>query len=179
MKMEPVKVRYTPESLRPDALARPATLKLDPAIVQKIKEKVPIFNGMSAERLLRTLAMAEHHPVPAGSVVFNEGDMGDSFYVVIAGEVVVEKSGGARAVELARLGAGSCFGEMGLVGNRLRSATVRALDDVVTLCFHRKHVDAHIETGFLIYRNIARILANRLDDSSEMLAHLVRRKSER
>lgn len=175
--MEPRLVRYTPESLR-DAAQRPAALKLDPAIVQKIKEKVPIFSGMSAERLLSTLAMAEHHPVPAGSVVFNEGDMGDSFYVVIAGEVVVQKAGGKQPVELARLGPGSCFGEMGLVGNRLRSATVRALDDVVTLCFHREHVDANIETAFVVYRNIARILANRLDDSSEMLANLVRRKAQ-
>lgn len=165
------------ENVRAEVIVRPAGIKLDPALIQKIKEKVPIFSGMTPDCLMRTLSVAEYFPVKAGEVVFNERDIGDSFFVLIAGKVVVEKVRNDKVIELARLGAGNCFGEMALVGNHLRSATVRALGDVVTMRFYRELVDANPESAHIIYRNIARILANRLDESSEMLADLAGKKS--
>jgi CRP-like cAMP-binding protein len=65
---------------------------------------------------------------------------------------------------------------MALVGNHVRSATVRATQDAVTMRFYRELVDANAESALAIYRNIARILANRLHESSEMLAELVMQK---
>jgi CRP-like cAMP-binding protein len=93
--------------------------------------------------------------------------------VLIAGEVVIEKQRGDRVVTLAKITAGECFGEMALVGNPLRTATVRALRDSVTMRFDRERVDAYSDSAHIIYRNIARILSARLDTSSEMLADLV------
>jgi CRP-like cAMP-binding protein len=107
--------------------------------------------------------------------VFNEGDTGDSFFMLISGEVRVEKSSKGRAIELARLGAGHCFGEMALVGKNLRSATVRAQDDCVTMRFSRQQIDANPESAHIIYRNIASILASRLENSSVLLADLTGR----
>lgn len=174
MKVDPAIIALAAENVRAEIISdKGPTLKLDPAIVQKIKEKVPVFAGMSLECLLRTLAVAEYYPVTADEVVFTEGDIGDSFFVVVAGEVRVEKQRNGRAVELARLGSGECFGEMALVGRHVRSATVRALNAVSTMRFYRERVDANPESAHLIYRNIARILAGRLDESSEMLAELV------
>jgi len=175
MKVDPAIVQIFAENVRAEVLVRPAAIKLDPAIIQKIKEKVPIFSGMTPDCLMRTLAVAEYFPIKAGEVVFNERDIGDSFFVLIAGEVIVEKSRNGKVIELARLNAGSCFGEMALVGNHLRSATVRATRDAVTMRFYRELVDANPESAHIIYRNIARILASRLDESSVMLADLVGR----
>ena len=79
---------------------------------------------------------------------------------------------------LATIGAGECFGEMALVGNHLRSATVRALRDSVTMRFDRERVDAYPDSAHIIYRNIARVLSTRLDISSERLADLVLRSGE-
>jgi NADH dehydrogenase len=63
----------------------------------------------------------------AGQVVFNEGDRGDWLYVITDGEVEVLKQAGADApTALRRLGAGECFGEIALVSDRPRTATVRA-----------------------------------------------------
>jgi len=76
-------------------------------------------------------------------------------------------------VELARLSAGHCFGEMALVGNHMRSATVRATREAMTMRFYSELIDAHPESAHVIYRNIAGILANRLGESSVMLADLV------
>ena len=173
MKVDPAVVKIFAENVRADIIVRPAGLNLDPAIVQKIANKVKVFQGMTQDCLMSTLAMAEHIPHKAGEVVFNEGDIGSSFHVLIAGEVVVEKNRGNRVVPLAKLTAGECFGEMALVGGHVRSATVRATRDSATMRFDRERVDAYPDSAHIIYRNIARVLSARLDLSSEMLADLV------
>ncbi len=175
-KIDPDIVRMAAETVRAEVLV-PPTLRLDPALVEKIRERVPIFQGLPPDRLLRTLALAEQYPVKDGEAVFRQGDLGDSFYVVLHGEFLVERRTHGQSVPLVRLGAGSCFGEMALVGTHTRSATLRAVDgDAVALRFYRDHVDAIPEVSALIYRNIARILAGRLEVSSEMLADLVQQQ---
>lgn len=177
MSIDPAIVQNIAGALRAEVLPQRTapTLKLDPAIIQKIAQKVPIFAGMSQPCLLDTLATGEHFTVAAGEAVFREGDMGNSFYVLIAGEVVVEKLRDGKPVELVRLGPGECFGEMALVGNDVRSATVRALGALVAMRFYRELIDANAESASAIYRNIARILAGRLGESSVMLAELKKR----
>jgi CRP-like cAMP-binding protein len=179
MGINPAIVQNIAERVRAEVLPQRAAsaLKLDPAIIQKIAQKVPIFAGMSQPCLLDTLATGEHFTVQAGEAVFREGDMGNSFYVLIAGDVVVEKIRDGKPVELTRLGPGECFGEMALVGNDVRSATVRATGPLVAMRFYRELIDANPESASAIYRNIARILAGRLGESSVMLADLKKRDS--
>lgn len=179
MGINPAIVQNIAERVRAEVLPQRAAsaLKLDPAIIQKIAQKVPIFAGMSQPCLLDTLATGEHFTVQAGEAVFREGDMGNSFYVLIAGDVVVEKMRDGKPVELTRLGPGECFGEMALVGNDVRSATVRATGPLVAMRFYRELIDANPESASAIYRNIARILAGRLGESSLMLADLKKRDS--
>jgi CRP/FNR family cyclic AMP-dependent transcriptional regulator len=173
MKVDPALVQMFAENVRAEVIAPVSRFKLEPAIIEKIKQKVPIFSGMSSDRLMSTLAVAEYFSVKAGEAVFNERDIGDSFFVLMSGEVLVEKLRNGKAVELVRLNAGHCFGEMALVGHHLRSATVRATRDTVLMRFYRELIDAHPDSAHVIYRNIARILAGRLDESSELLAGLV------
>ena len=176
MKVDPAIVQIFAENVRAEVIVRPAPVRLDAAIIEKIKLRVPIFKGMTPDCLMRTLSVAEYLPVKAAEIVFNEGDIGDSFFVIVAGEMLVEKLSNGRKVTLARLISGDCFGEMALVGNHVRSATVRATQDAVTMRFYRELVDANAESALVIYRNIARILASRLHESSEMLADLVRQR---
>lgn len=173
MKVDPAIVQMSAQNVRAEVLVRAPASRLDPAMVEKIKLKVPIFNGMSDDGLIRTLAMAEYVPLKKGEIVFAEGDVGDSFYILIAGEVVVEKIRGGKPLELARLSVGDCFGEMALVGKHLRTATVRCQRDVMAMRFYRESIDAHAATAHVIYRNMARILANRLDEASASLADLL------
>lgn len=172
-KIDPAVVQMFAENVRAEVLPKAGSIKLDPAIVQKIAQRVPVFAGMPPECLVATLATAENYPVATGEAVFREGDIGSAFYVVIAGEVIVQKHKDGAVVELARLGTGQCFGEMALVKNDLRTATVVAASDSVTMRFERERIDAIAQSAQFVYRNIARILASRLDESSEMLAELV------
>ena len=60
-------------------------------------------------------------------VVFREGDRGDRLYIIVEGEVdVVREVDGQRESHLATLGPGACFGEVALVEDRPRNATVRS-----------------------------------------------------
>jgi CRP/FNR family transcriptional regulator, cyclic AMP receptor protein len=176
MGIDPAIIQNVVQNVRAEVIPRAPSIKLDPAIIQKIATRVPIFSGMSQPCLMSTLAMAEHIPVKAGEAVFRDGDLGNSFYVLIAGDVLVEKLLEGKSVELARFGPGECFGEMALVGNDVRSATVRTLNDVVAMRFYRDQIDANPESAHIIYRNISRILAARLAESSMMLAELAARQ---
>ena len=76
----------------------------------------------------------------AGDVVFREGDFPDRLYLIGKGEVEVTKEtrGGPPAV-LARLGPGEFFGEIGILANTPRTATVRAATDLETLSISREN----------------------------------------
>jgi MFS family permease len=83
------------------------------------------------EHLARSLAPAA---VTAGDVIIREGDPGDLFYVVEGGEVEVVGTDGSV---VATLGPGSYFGEIALLKDVPRTATVRALTDVALMTLDR------------------------------------------
>src|SRR5262249_33249956 len=75
----------------------------------------------------------------AGATIFHEGDRGDLLYVVLEGEVeVLQSVAGRGEVTLRRLGRGECFGEIALISDRPRTATVRSLTPVNVLAVDRE-----------------------------------------
>jgi CRP-like cAMP-binding protein len=70
---------------------------------------------------------------PAGSILIAEGEVGDRFYFIETGEVVVSQPGR----EIGRLGPGESFGELALVRRIPRTATVVAATDVEMLALDR------------------------------------------
>ena len=70
-----------------------------------------------------------------GQTIFREGDRGDEFFVVVRGEVEIRS--GNRHLET--LGQNSIFGEMALIDDSPRSATVVALTDVTVAPIKEKH----------------------------------------
>jgi NADH dehydrogenase len=83
----------------------------------------------------------------AGEVVFREGDHGDWLYVVVDGEVEVVKAvPGQREAPLRRLGPGECFGEIALVSDQPRSATVRSVTGANLLAMDRDAFQALFST---------------------------------
>ena len=177
MRVDPAIAQFQAENVRAQVLVRPVDKKLNAATVLKVREKVPLFREMPLELLMRTLSICEQVAVPTGDDVFKDGDMGDSFYVVVSGQVMIGKRRNGKFIELARLGVGDCFGEMALVGKHVRTATVRAIGDVVAMRFDRETVDAHAEIAHIIYRNIASILALRLEEASATMADLLAQNS--
>jgi CRP-like cAMP-binding protein len=141
-------------------------------LLQKIATHVAIFKGMSRQCLINTLNCSDSWPVNKGESFFKEGDKGQSFFIILGGQVCVEKLINGQQVELAVLKAGECFGEMALVDGKARSATVRALADTISLRFSREKLETYPEAGAHIYRNIAKISVSRLAESNNAMAQL-------
>ena len=90
-------------------------------------QKVPLFRGLSKKQLRLVSSLATRLNEPAGAVLTKEGRQGYEFIIVLDGEIEVRK--GDRVV--ATRGPGSYVGEIALVDNRPRTATVVAKTPVV------------------------------------------------
>jgi serine/threonine protein phosphatase PrpC len=86
--------------------------------------KIPLFRHLTYKEQTAVLSIATTRTFPAGREIVTEGQPGEELFVVIRGRVAIEKNG----VEIAELHAGGHFGEMGLIDNAPRSATVRATE---------------------------------------------------
>ncbi len=94
----------------------------------------------------RSLGVRREYFEP-GQVIFREGDRGDWLYVVTDGEVeVVRREAGGGETALRRLGGGECFGEIALVSDRPRTATVRAVSATNVLAVDRDAFQALFAT---------------------------------
>lgn len=86
----------------------------------------------------RSPTLSQEHFGP-GEIVFRQGDHGDRVYLIVSGEVEVlqgEVNGSAKVI--AKLCAGECFGEMALLSDNPRNATLRAVGEVDVLSVYRE-----------------------------------------
>jgi CRP-like cAMP-binding protein len=92
---------------------------------------MPLFSDLPRAAFVELLGRMTVRQEPAGAVIVRDGEPGDALYVVTTGSVRVRKRrpDGGEA-ELARLGQGSFFGELGLLGDQTRHATVIAAEEV-------------------------------------------------
>ena len=100
----------------------------------------------------------------AGEVVFRQGDLGDSLYIILAGdaEVFVQRDGQEQVI--ARMAAGEYFGEMALLGHTTRGATVRSLTAMDVLVVRAAAFETLVAT---------------LPDMRKSFEHVMRERAER
>jgi CRP/FNR family transcriptional regulator, cyclic AMP receptor protein len=96
---------------------------------QSLLRGVPLFSGCSRRELAQIARIADEIDLREGYVLTREGDRGREFFVLIAGTADVRRRG--RKVNT--MGAGDFFGEIALVSDRPRTATVTATSPVRAL----------------------------------------------
>lgn len=105
---------------------------LPPPVLEQIitvLEKVPLFEGLSHKDLEKVAKLVRGRTIRPGELLFKEGDPGDKFYIVQSGAVeIFKEKAGSEPDRLAIKRAGDAFGEMALLTDAPRSATVRALE---------------------------------------------------
>jgi CRP-like cAMP-binding protein len=138
-------------------------------LILRLLATVKLFSGMSRGELLDLLGIAEKCVFASGEDIFFEGDTGNSMFIIVSGRVEVTRKGGGKSVPLAKLGAGESFGEMALVEHTPRSASVQALESCVTLKIPEERLSQVPEAAARLYRNIARVLSERLKTASDVL----------
>jgi len=122
-----------PPSTAPES--PPATLTREQISV-RLRE-VALFQGLGQDDLAEILRISEAVRVDEGEYVFEEGERGDHFYVIVHGSVELRKATGQGFKRLAILRAGQAFGEMALLNQTPRSASAYALRDTYLLSVSR------------------------------------------
>ena len=106
-----------------------------------------------------------------GETIIEEGHTGNGLYVIVSGNVEVVKGlGTERQLIVGSRGAGEVFGEMALLGEWPRTASVRALDEVKCLGIDRWVFLAQLERDPQVGIRLLQVLAQRLRDSDAGLA---------
>lgn len=95
--------------------------------------RIALFAPVPAPALEAAASALVPVSMPAGSAVIREGDVGDRFWVLDTGEVEVERGGDV----IARLGPGASFGELALIRDVPRTASIIARTDVELLALDR------------------------------------------
>jgi CRP-like cAMP-binding protein len=121
--------------------------------------RVPMLSSLDRKHLEKLAKDFSERSFPAGTVVVSEGsEHGIGFFVVADGEAVASVEG----EEVARLGPGSHFGEVALISDRVRTASVTAVTDlhtyVMTLWDFRAFVQSDAEVAWKLLEQLAEML---------------------
>lgn len=135
----------------------------------------PLFEMLSNQELEYVAELSRPRRLNAGEVVFEEGELGDSLFVVASGEVEVLRRDAHGALRLiTTLETPQFFGEMSLIDKEYRSATVRAKTDCELLHLSAENLTAfrkqHRDGFTFVIINIARMLSARLREANTRLA---------
>lgn len=114
-------------------LARVDAAARVPAEAIALLRSVPMFAPLAPPTLERLASNLSPVSVPAGTVIIREGDAGDRFFVVAEGEARVRSHGQETVLH----GAGACFGEIALLRDVPRTATVTAGTDMLLYSLRR------------------------------------------
>lgn len=113
--------------------------------------------------------------VPAGTVVFREGEQGEEMYVVQQGAVEIRRKLGSAEQALAVLEEGEFFGEMSIVTGRPRSATAVAMKDSRLLAIDSQTFEAMLQAKTEVAARMIRSLAERLQRANQQIELLLLR----
>lgn len=97
-----------------------------------------------------------------GDIIINQGDMGTNGYVIHQGQVEVFLSHEGKNTSLAILGPGEVIGEMGVLFNEHRSASVRALTDCDLIVLDREGIMQNLDMAAPSIRAMLKIFSERL-----------------
>jgi len=96
--------------------------------------KVDLFSTLNKKELQALARSSQERSYSAGTKLFSQGDSGSALYIIKSGKVRVTTSGfGGEEREVNTVGAGEAIGEMALLDDRPRSATVTATEDATAL----------------------------------------------
>ena len=119
---------------------------------------VSLFSACTNKELSRIASLADEVEVPAGAVLTHEGKPGREFFAIVEGTAKVT----LRGKKMATLGPGSFFGEMSLLDQAPRSATVTADSAMKLLVLDARSFSSLLDQAPSVTRKILRAMAQRL-----------------
>ena len=134
---------------------------------------VPLFSVLPESQLTLLTSVMGRKSFPRSTTIINAGDMTDSLYVIISGRLKVMMSDDeGREVILAILNPNDFFGEMGLLDDEPRSASVVALESCELLYLAKRDFKKCLEDNFEMALALMRGLVKRLREADKKIGSL-------
>lgn len=116
--------------------------------------------------IVRLTSVGEERPYVKGEVLFTEGEPADHVYFVLKGELAVTIQEFNNRVEIGHLSEGDILGEMAVINNGIRSATVTAMSDVVVVALDKAAFNAMLQGESTVAHHLKRIVEGRTESLS-------------
>jgi CRP-like cAMP-binding protein len=113
--------------------------------------------------------------VPAGEVLFREGEAGDTMYVLQSGRVRISKESRDGTKTLAILGPGEFFGEMAILNRKPRTASAEVVEAARVLVIDARTFESMVVSNTEIAVRLIKKLARRLDGADALIEILMHR----
>jgi len=124
--------------------------------------ETPLFAGMPSDALQALVANLQLVSLERGEILFRAGEPSDALYVIVEGELAVQ--GDPSSVELSRLGPGSFLGEVALMTDQPRAATVACVQPAELLRIDRHTLSRVLANHGDVLRAVLRFVRDRLVD---------------
>ena len=149
------------------------TISSAEAKMVELLRKVPIFDNLSDDELVAVKKCTVTRNYPKNSVIINEGDSSDSLYIIVAGRVTVYLSDeNGKEVILNSQGEGDYFGELAIVDNDKRSASVVTTEKSTFLVISKSDFKNVLSSNPELAFNLIRGLTHRVRDLTENVRSL-------
>jgi CRP-like cAMP-binding protein len=146
----------TPRRRRGSVFQQHAVAEID---LKSVVEKVPIFAEAPSAFVDSLVAALKATAVDPATYIMKEGDDGDEMYIVSRGEVEILV--GPDEISVARLGPGSFFGEIALLKDAKRNASVRTIDECEVCSLSKEAFERVLQGQDAVRENIMRIAFGR------------------
>jgi len=127
--------------------------------------RVPVFAHCTADEIQAIASVAQESFFQPAQIVVTQGTPGQAFYLILSGRVEILRDG----VSLGAFGAGDFFGEMSLLDNAPRSATIRAIEQTSCLMLSSWDFKALLEQHPSIAIKLLEVLSRRLRVADERI----------
>ena len=136
-------------------------------------KSVPLFASFPEEQLRTLVSVVTRRSVPRASVIMAAGDPVDSLYLVVSGrlKVMMGDADGGEVI-LGLIGAGEFFGEMGLIDDSPRSASVITLEPCELLSVTKRDFKRCLAENFEMSMTVMRSLVHRLREADRKIGSL-------
>ncbi len=134
---------------------------------------VPLFSELGADELEQIEQLVAKVEIPKKNLVVQEGEAGEALYIIIEGSVKISQfSSDGREIVLSLLGPGAFFGEMSLLDQGPRSATVMTMEDTSLARIRRADFMRLLSQQPSIAMKVLAEVASRLRRTSQLLARI-------
>jgi len=120
---------------------------------------IPFFQDLTFEQVRELSTATTIGKIPKGKLIMAEGEIDDTFYIMLSGKAMIKKGQN----EVATITAGECFGEMAYIAGQPRTADVVADADCILMKISATLIDkASSAIQLLFFKNFAKTLVRRL-----------------